>query len=171
MKISKLNKLAWVFLALAATTTTLFAQGWRTENRPNKCLNDNCINQVSGITDEQKAKIDKLNGAHFEKMAELRKQNQSATDAIEKSEIRTAMLKSVKAHRDEVKSVLTPEQQSQFIAARGNGNGNNRQSGNGTHRYRHQKGGGNCNSAGCNANGRHKSGRGNGMRNGNCFSL
>jgi hypothetical protein len=131
MKLSKLTKLAWVFFALAVTSTTLFAQGWRNGKQAGNGLNNNCINQVSGLTDEQKTKIDVLNETHQVKMGELRTQRQSTIDAIEKSEIRTTMLKNVKAHRDEVKSLLTAEQQKEYdlLQARGNygngrGNGN-----------------------------------------------
>jgi len=131
MKLSKLTTLAWVFFALAVTSTTLFAQGWRNGKQAGNGRNNNCINQVSGLTDEQKTKIDGLNETHQVKMGELRTQRQSTTDAIEKSEIRTTMLKNVKAHRDEVKSLLTAEQQKEYdlLQARGNygngrGNGN-----------------------------------------------
>ena len=128
---SKLTKLAWVFFALAVTSTTLFAQGWGNGKQAGNGRNNNCINQISGLNDEQKTKIDGLNETHQAKMEELRIQRQSTTDAIEKSEIRTTMLKNVKAHRDEVKSLLTAEQQKDYdlLQARGNygkgrGNGN-----------------------------------------------
>ncbi|HSO85446.1 MAG TPA: hypothetical protein VLQ91_02765 [Draconibacterium sp.] len=131
MKTSKLTKLAWVFFALAVTSTTLYAQGWRNANRIGNSCNNYCLTQISGFTDEQKIKIDGLNETHQAKMAELRTQRQSTTDAIEKSEIRTSMLKTVKVHRDEVKSLLTAEQQKEYdlLQARGNygngrGNGN-----------------------------------------------
>jgi len=126
MKMSKLTKLAWVFFALAVTSTTVFAQGWRNGKQAGNGRNNHCINQVSGLTDDQKTKIDGLNETHQVKMGELRTQRQSTTDAIEKSEIRTTMLKNVKTHRDEVKSLLTAEQQKEYdlLQARGNyGNG------------------------------------------------
>lgn len=110
MNLSKLTKLAWVFFVLAVTTTTLFAQGWRNGKQGGNGRNNNCINQVSGLTDEQQSKIDGLNETHHATMGELRIQRQSTNDAIEKSEIRTTMLKNVKVHRDEVKSLLTAEQ-------------------------------------------------------------
>jgi len=131
MKTSKLTKLAWVFFALAVTSTTLYAQGWRNGKQAGNGQNNNCINQISGLNDDQKTKIDVLNETHQAKMGELRTQRQSTTDAIEKSEIRTMMLKNVKAHRDEVKLLLTAEQQKDYdlLQARGNygngrGNGN-----------------------------------------------
>ena len=131
MKTSKLKKLAWVFFALAVTSSTLYAQGWRNGKQAGNGQNNYCLNQISGLSNEQKTKIDGLNETHQAKMAELRTQRQSTTDAIEKSEIRTTMLKNVKAHRDEVKSLLTTEQQKEYdlLQARGNygngrGNGN-----------------------------------------------
>lgn len=128
---SKLNKFAWVFFALALGTTTLFAQGWRNGKQAGNGMNNYCINQVSGLSDDQQAKIDGLNETHQVKMGELRTQRQSTNDAIEKSEIRTTMLKNVKAHRDEVKSLLTAEQQKEYDLLQACGNyGNGRGNGN-----------------------------------------
>lgn len=157
METSKLRKLAWVFFALAFTTTSLFAQGWRNGNRSFNSPNNNCINQISGLSEEQKTKIEGLNKSHLEKMAQLRTQRQSTTDAIEKSEIRTTMLKNVKAHRDEVKTLLTTEQQNEFAALQQRGNyGNGR-----------GQGRGNCQFAGNYGNRGNRNGGGQGYGNGN----
>lgn len=165
MKTSKLNKLAWVFFALAFTTTTLYAQGWRNGNRPANGQSYSCINQISGLTDEQKTRIDGLNKTHQAKMAELRTQRQSTTDAIEKSEIRTTMLKNVKTHRDEVKSVLTAEQQKEFEQLQTRWNyDNGRGQGNFIGRG---KGNGNCQYAGNYGNRGTRNGCGQGFGNGN----
>jgi Spy/CpxP family protein refolding chaperone len=126
MKTSKLTKLAWALFALAVTSTTLYAQGWNNGKQAGYGWNKTCLNQISDLSDEQKTKINALNETHQEKMAKLRTKRQSTTDAIEKSEIRTTMLKNVKAHRDEVKSLLTAEQQKKYdqLLTRGNyGNG------------------------------------------------
>jgi hypothetical protein len=165
MKISKLKKLAWVFFALALTTTSLFAQGWRNGNRPANGQNNNCVNQISGLNDEQKTKIDGLNKSHLEKMTQLRIQRQSTSDAIEKSEIRTAMLKNVKANRDEVRSLLTAEQQKEFDTLQQRGNyGNGR--GNWNFQLR-GKGKGNCQFAGNYGNRGNRNGGGQDYGNGN----
>ena len=106
-------------------------------------------------------------------MAELRTKRQSTTDAIEKSEIRTTMLKNVKAHRDEVKSILNAEQQKQYdqLQARGNygngrGNGNFQSRGQG----RGQQFAGNqgCGARGFRGGGGQGYGRGN-RQNQRCF--
>lgn len=163
---SKLSKLAWVFFALAVTSTTLFAQGWRNGKQTVNGRNSNCINQVSGLTDEQKTKIDGLNETHQVKMGELRKQRQSTTDAIEKSEIRTTMLKNVKAHRNEAKSLLTAEQQKEYdlLQARGNygnGRGNGNFQGRGQGRGQQFAGNQGCGARGNRCGGGQGYGRGN----------
>ncbi|HKI87701.1 MAG TPA: hypothetical protein VKA38_01655, partial [Draconibacterium sp.] len=63
MKISKLQKFAWVFFALILGATTLFAQGWRNGNRAFVQNNQNapCLNEISGLTENQSAKISELN--------------------------------------------------------------------------------------------------------------
>ena len=115
MKTSNLQKLAWVFFALVLTTATVFAQGSRRAN--NNVQNNQhlpCLTQLSNLSEEQKAKIEKLEASHQEAMADLRQQRQATVNAVEKSEIRTTMLKNVEAHRNKVKSLLTEEQQVQY---------------------------------------------------------
>jgi hypothetical protein len=170
---SKLNKFAWVFFALALGTSTLFAQGWRNGKQAVNSRNNYCINQVSGLTDEQKTKIDGLNETHQVKMSELRTQRQSTTDAIEKSEIRTTMLKNVKAHRNEVKSLLTAEQQKEYdlLQARGNygnGRGNANFQGRGQGRGQQFAGNQGCGAHTNRGGGRQGYGRGN-RQNQGCF--
>lgn len=134
MKVSKLQKFAWVFFALALGTTTLFAQGWRNGNRTFVQNNQiaPCLTQISGLTEEQSAKIAELNENHQTAMTELRNERRSTVDPIEKNEIRGKMLKNVKAHREEVKNLLTEEQQKQYdqLYFRGNNFGNQRGNGN-----------------------------------------
>jgi len=134
MKISKLQKFAWVFFALILGATTLFAQGWRNGNRAFVQNNQNapCLNEISGLTEDQSAKISELNEKLQNAMNELRTERRSTVDPIEKNEIRGEMLKKVKVHREEVKSLLTEEQQKEYdqLSPRGNNFGNQRGNGN-----------------------------------------
>jgi hypothetical protein len=69
MKLSKLSKLVWVFFALAlGHQLLLFAQSWRNGKQAGNGPNKNCINQVSGLNDEQKIKINGLKETHQAKM-------------------------------------------------------------------------------------------------------
>jgi hypothetical protein len=131
MNTSKLSKFAWAFFALALTTTTLFGQGYR--NSKNVFYNQNqvCLNQITDLTDEQNAKIEELEISHQKEMTTLREERQSTRDAIEKNEIRGTMLKTVKAHREKVRNLLTVEQQNQFDLLKTNGNNYGNRNGNG----------------------------------------
>ena len=114
MKTSRLKKFAWAFFVLAVTTGTVFGQGWRGGNRNSNQQNGTCLTSISGLTDEQKSQIQAMDEKHWEMMEDLRVQRRSTTNAVEKSEIRTNMLKAVEAHRNAVKALMTEEQQSQY---------------------------------------------------------
>jgi hypothetical protein len=114
MKTSNLRKLAWVIFALVLTTTTVFAQRGRRANPVQNNQNLPCLAQISDLTAEQETSIQELEATHQKTMDELREQRRSTVNAVEKSEIRTTMLKNVEAHRNEVKSLLTEEQQVQY---------------------------------------------------------
>jgi hypothetical protein len=171
MKISKLSKFAWIFFVLATGTTTLFAQGWRNGNRAFVQNNQNapCLTQITDLTQEQSDKIAQLNKKHQEAMTELRDERRSTTDLIEKNEIRGTMLKKVNAHREEVKGLLTDEQQKQYdqFYARGNNFGSQRGNGNfrGRGQFRGQQGFAANRGNGCRGN---RNGNGQRMRDNSC---
>jgi Spy/CpxP family protein refolding chaperone len=111
----KTEKFAFVLIALMLGTIPLFAQGWRNVDRPGYGYGPGtCLTLLSDLTEDQKAKITELETAHQEAMAELRVKQRSTFEPIEKNEIRGEMLKRVQAHRDEVKNLLTEEQQKQY---------------------------------------------------------
>jgi len=160
MKTSKLKNFAWVFFALALTSSTVLAQGWRRGNTVQNRADQPCLTQISDLSEVQASDINELDAAHRDQMAELRNQRRSTSDPIEKSEIRTTMLKNVEAHRNAVKSLLSEEQKIQYeqlLATAGNGIARN--SG-------QRKGNGNLNGRGQgNRNTLQKNGRGNGKGN------
>lgn len=119
MKISRLHKFAWAFFALALSTTTVFSQGWKNGNRRNQesgIQKQTCLNYIQNLTEEQVTEIGSLGATHKEAMNELRNQRRSTSDAIAKSEIRVEMLQKVEAHKNEVRNVLTAEQQKAYDA-------------------------------------------------------
>lgn len=187
MKTSNLQKFAWVFFALVLTTTSVFAQGWRRANY-NVQNNQNlpCLTQISNLSEQQLESIQELEADHQKAMGELREQRRSTLNAVEKSEIRTEMLKNVEAHRSGVKSLLTEEQQVQYDQLqaslgygrnqvynqrRGNANINQQGRGNGNAAFRGQgNGGGNRTYARGQGQGRGNRGWNQGQR-GNCIQL
>ncbi len=166
MNTSKLSRFAWAFFALALTTSTVFGQGYRNRNNVPNNQNQVCVNQITNLTDEQKTKIEELEISHQKEMTALREERQSTRDAIEKNEIRGTMLKTVKAHREQVRNLLTEDQQKQFELF--NSNGNNYGNRNGNFRGRQQFGGqqmfaGNCGNC-CRGKGMGRQGNGRGNR-------
>ncbi len=114
MKDSKLQGLAWVFFALMLASTNVFGQDRVTRNRANSDHNGNCLSHISGLTEKQQKQIQEMEVNHQITMEELRTKRRSTGDAIEKSEIRTEMLKKIKAHRNSVEEVLTADQKKQL---------------------------------------------------------
>ncbi|MFW6246102.1 MAG: Spy/CpxP family protein refolding chaperone [Tangfeifania sp.] len=123
MKALKITKFTLVFLTFVLTATTVFAQGWRGGNRLGYGQNLNraadsspltCTNMIQGLTEEQITEIQSLESEHQKVMGELRTERRSTVDAIEKNEIRGEMLRKVNAHREEVRNLLTREQQQQY---------------------------------------------------------
>jgi len=121
MKTSKLKNIAWVFFALALVSTTVLAQGRGNGNRYYQNEKGDCLSYISGLTEKQQQQITKMEDEHQLAMAELRTERRSTVNAVEKSEIRTEMLKKVEAHRNEVRKVLTAEQQKQYDQLHANG--------------------------------------------------
>jgi len=121
MKTSSLRKFAWVFFALVVTSGTVFGQRGRGFNQQS----GSCLNRISDLTEAQQTQIQKMDEAHWAAMDDLRSQRRSTSDAIEKSEINTTMLKTVEAHRNAVKAVLTEDQQVQYESLHLNAGGPN----------------------------------------------
>nr|WP_321353487.1 Spy/CpxP family protein refolding chaperone [uncultured Draconibacterium sp.] len=153
MKTSKLINVAWVFFALVLTTTTVFAQRGRRANMVQNNQNLPCLTQVANLSEDQVKSIKELEASHQKTMDELRGQRRTTVNAVEKSEIRTEMLKTVETHRNDVRNLLTTEQQEQYDqlqasvsygrnqnVGRGNGNANfnRRGRGNGNAGFRGQ---------------------------------
>lgn len=134
MKISKLQKFAWVFFALALGTSTLFAQGWRNGNRTIAQNNQagSCVNLISDLTDKQIDAINELETKHQEEMDALREKRRATVNFEEKDLIREEMLENIVDHRSEVKELLNEDQQKEFemLQLRGNNFRNQNSNGN-----------------------------------------
>lgn len=114
MKISKLSKFAWAYFAFALSATTVFAQGWRYGNNVNNRQNGICLEQISDLNSDQKAKILDLEKNHQEKMTGLREKRRSTSDVAEKNQIRAEMLQNVEKHQTAVKNLLSENQQKEY---------------------------------------------------------
>ncbi len=140
MKTSSLRKFAWVLFALVVTSGTVFGQRGRGFNSQQ---NGSCLYRISDLTEAQQTQIQEMDQAHWATMDDLRLQRRSTYDAIERSEINTTMLKTVEAHRNAVKAVLTEEQQTQYDRLQRNAYGPNQNLGTGRRGNSGQRGQGN----------------------------
>lgn len=107
----------WIFIALMLSVTVVSAQGWRTGRSAGNNIGNRqgmCVNMLADLTTEQKEKISQLVNAHQEAIDELRTEQRSTIDPVKKNEIREEMLQKVQAHRNEVRNLLTDEQQKQL---------------------------------------------------------
>jgi len=79
-----------------------------------------CINDIPDLTPDQIQKITALENAHKAEIDQLRNERRSTRDESMKTGIRQKMLNARDAHRDQVKALLTPEQQKVYEALPGN---------------------------------------------------
>lgn len=110
------------------TSLTMYAQ--RGRGNRNVAYNNNyqtCVDAIPDLTQDQIQKITALENAHKAEIDQLRNSRRSTRDGSMKTDIRQQMLNARDAHRDQVKALLTPEQQKVYEALPGN-NGRNRQS-------------------------------------------
>ncbi len=109
------------------TSMTVFAQ--RGRGNRNVAYNNNyqtCINEIPDLTQDQIQKITALETAHKAEIDQLRNSRRSTRDGSMKTDIRQKMIDARDAHRDQVKALLTREQQKVYDALPGIG-GRNRQ--------------------------------------------
>ncbi len=113
----KRAKSVWMFIALMLIVAAGSAQGWRSGRVAGNNIDNSqrmCVNLLTDLTSEQKEKLTQLVNAHQETMDGLRAEQRSTFDLAEKNDIREEMLQKVQAHRNEVRNLLTEDQQKQL---------------------------------------------------------
>lgn len=73
-----------------------------------------CLSVLTDLSEMQKSKIAELVESHQEAMDELRVQRRADFEQTQKNTIREEMLQEVQSHRNEVRNLLTVDQQKQF---------------------------------------------------------
>jgi len=120
MKTLKLKSTVMTTLMVVAVVGSSFAlDGNRQSNNSHF---EGCTTRIGGLTSAQTEAITKLEAGHQLKMDALRKERRSVVDERSKAEIRIKMLDQRDAHRDEVKKVLSPDQQAAYDLLPVNGN-------------------------------------------------
>ena len=128
MKTKFFTKLALIIVIVATVTTTTFGQRWnnatRIANNQATITQPTCINLITDLSDKQVTQIQDLEKKHQTEMDKFRSDRRTTLDLAEKSIFRAEMDQKVLAHQNEVKALLTEEQQNQYNQLHTNENPN-----------------------------------------------
>jgi len=116
MKTSRLNRFAGLCLALILTAgVTVSGNNPDGKGRNSAGAQQTCINSISGLSEYQKGRIVAMETQNQTVMNELREKQRSADGKTQKEEIKKQMEKQTETHRNSVTSVLSADQQKQFL--------------------------------------------------------
>lgn len=147
MKTRRLNRFAGLCLALILTAGSAVSGKNPDGKGQHKDTQQTCINSISGLSEYQKGRIAAMETQNQSTMNELREKQRSTTEKDKKKEINKQMDKQAETHRNSVTSVLSADQQKQFLEFQtyganqntqyqkqgsGKGNGGGKGSGNGS---------------------------------------
>ena len=128
MKTSLLNRFAWLCLALILSAgSAVSSNNPDGKDRNSEVTQQTCINSISGLSEYQKGRIVVMETQNQKVMNELREKQRSSTEKDEKKEIKKQMDKQAENHRNAVTSVLSADQQKQFLQFQTNGGIQNHQ--------------------------------------------
>jgi hypothetical protein len=129
MKTSPLNRFAGLCLALILTAGVAVSGNIPDGKGRNSAVEQQtCINSISGLSEYQKGRIIAMETQNQTVMNELREKQRSATEKDKKKEIKKQMDKQAENHRNAVISVLSADQQRQFLQFQAYGANQNAQS-------------------------------------------
>jgi hypothetical protein len=129
MKTSRLNRVAVLCFALIiAAVVTVSGNNQDGKGKNNAMAQQSCIQSISGLSEYQKGKITAMETQNQTAMNELREKQRSTTEKDKKKEIKKQMDKQAETHRNAVTSVLSADQQQQFLQFQAYGANQNTQS-------------------------------------------
>jgi len=149
METSRINRVAGLCLALILTAgVTVSGINPDGKDRSSAVELETCIHSISGLSEYQKERIISMEAQNQTAMNKLREKQHFAEGKTQKEEIKKQMEKQIETHRNAVTSVLSADQQIQFLqfqtygarqnaqnqkqgAGKGNGKGNGRGKGSG----------------------------------------
>lgn len=147
MKIRRINRFAWLCLALILTAGVAVSSNNADGKGRNNSSQETCVTSISGLSEYQKGRIIAMEAENQSAINDLQEKRRSATEKTQKEEIKKQMDKQAETHRNSVTSVLSADQQKQFLQFQtyganqntqnqkqgmGNGNGQGKGSGNGS---------------------------------------
>jgi len=116
MKTSRLNRFAGLCLALTlAAGVSVSSNNTDGKGRNSAVEQQTCIHSISGLSEYQKGRIVAMETQNQTVMNELREKQRSTAEKDKKKEIKKQMDKQAENHRNAVTSVLSADQQNQFL--------------------------------------------------------
>lgn len=115
MKIRRINRFAWLCLALILTAGVAVSSNNANGKGRNNSSQETCVTSISGLSEYQKGRIVAMETQNQTVMNELREKQRSADGKTQKEEIKKQMEKQTETHRNSVTSVLSADQQKQFL--------------------------------------------------------
>ena len=121
MRTNRIKRFAGILLALTVTAASTFSANYSQSKGRNQSNKASCLNQISGLSQDQKNQIMTMESTHQATMNELRDKRQATTDNSQKAQIRHEMDTEVSTHRNAVRALLNADQQKQFDQIARNG--------------------------------------------------
>jgi hypothetical protein len=123
MRTRQLNRFMGAFIALTLTAGIAVSSNNFSGKGRNNTKNATCVNQISGLSQDQKTQMTSMESQHQATMNTLREKRQSTTEIAQKNQIRQEMDTQVNNHRNAVSALLNADQQKQLIQLRSNNSG------------------------------------------------
>ncbi len=121
MKTNLLNRFAWLCLAFTITAgVAVSSNNLDGKDRNNVVAQQTCINSISGLSEYQKERITAMELQNQTVVNELREKQQAASGKAQKEELKKQMDKQADNHGNAIKTLLSADQQKQFIQFQSN---------------------------------------------------
>jgi hypothetical protein len=116
MKTNLLNRFAGLCLALILTAgSAVLSNNPNGKSRNSEVVQQTCIHSISGLSEYQKERIVAMETENQTVMNKLRQKQRSTTEKDQKREIKKQIDKQAETHRNAVLSLLSADQQAQFL--------------------------------------------------------
>ena len=108
------NRFAGILIALTVTAGSAVSSNIFEGRGRNNNATAVCVNQISGLSQDQKDRMTALITQHQSAIDDLREKRRSTTDIAQKDQIRKQMDTQVESHRNAVRTILNADQQKQY---------------------------------------------------------
>lgn len=115
MKTSRLNRFAGIFLALIVTAGVAVSSNNPDGKGRNNSSQETCITSISGLSEYQKGRIIAMETQNQTVVNDLKEKQRAASGKTQREEIKKQMDNQLETHRNAVTSVLSADQQKQFL--------------------------------------------------------